>query len=222
MPPSNKWWVLPRNSNVGRRLRYADLRIYFFFLIGIHQVTYKVTWCGLMSKSDALIKVLAQALRAGGGIHSAAELAFMLGVPCNAAFRKFLTDCVKKGLIRRVVKGFYESVLTPPEPETAIFKIIKKLRSDVLSYISLESQLSHTGDISQIVMGRVTVMTKGRSACFDTPYGAIEFTHTKKPVEQIAANLYYDPDIKMYRARTEQAIADLKHCKRNLHMLEGH
>ena len=174
-----------------------------------------------MAKSDELLNALAKAVRAGGGIHSATELAFMLGVPCDPAFRKLLADCVKKGLLRRVVKGFYESVITPPEPETAIYKIVKKLRSGVLNYISLESQLSHTGDISQVVMGRVTLMTKGRSGCFDTPYGVIELTHTKKPVEQIAPNLYYDPDIKMYRANKEQAIADLKHCQRNLHMLES-
>lgn len=120
-----------------------------------------------------------------------------------------------------MVKGFYESVITPPDPETAIYKIIRKMRSGVLSYISLESQLSHTGDISQVLMDRVTVVTKGRSGCFDTPYGVIEFTHTKKPISQIAPNLYYDPDIKMYRAHKELAVADLKHCRRNLHMLEN-
>lgn len=174
-----------------------------------------------MAKSDELLNVFSKAVRAGGGVHSAAELAFMLGAPCDPAFRKLLADSVKKGLLRRVVKGFYESMITPPEPETAIYKIIKKLRSGVLNYISLESQLSHTGDISQIVMGRVTVVTKGRSGCFDTPYGVIEFTHTKRPVDQIAPNLYYDPDIKMYRAFKEQAVADLKHCRRNLHLLES-
>ena len=174
-----------------------------------------------MTKSDKLLSALAKAVKAGGGIHSAAELAFMLGESSDPAFRKFLTDSVKKGQLRRVVKGFYESALTPPEPETAIYKIIKKLRSGVLNYISLESQLSHTGDISQVVMGRITVVTKGRSGRFDTPYGVIEFTHTKKPIEHIAPNLYYDPDIKMYRANTEQAIVDLKHCQRNRHMLES-
>ena len=174
-----------------------------------------------MTKSHELLNALAKAVYAGGGIHSATELAFMLSVSCNPAFRKFLADCVKKGLLRRVVKGFYESVITPPEPDTAIYKIIKKLRSGVLNYISLESQLSHTGDISQVLNDRVTIVTKGRSGCFDTPYGVIEFTHTKKPVEQIAPNLYFDPNIKMYRAHKEQAIADLKHCQRNLHMLES-
>lgn len=174
-----------------------------------------------MAKSDELLSALALAVNAGGGIHSTTELAFMLDVPCDSAFRKFLAVCVNRGLLRRVVKGFYESVITPPEPETAIYKVIKKLRSGALNYISLESQLSHTGDISQVVMGQVTVMTKGRSGCFDTPYGVIEFVHTKKPVEQIAPKLYYDPDIKMYRATKEQAMADLKHCRRNLHMLES-
>ena len=70
-----------------------------------------------MARSDRLLNTLAKAVKAGGGIHSAAELAFMLGEPCGPTFRKFLADCVKKGLLRRVVKGFYESVLTPPEPE---------------------------------------------------------------------------------------------------------
>ena len=136
------------------------------------------------------------------------------------AFTKLLAGCVKKGILRRVANGLFESALTPPEPATAIYKIIKKMRSDVLNYISLESQLSHTGDISQVIMGRVTVMTKGRAGAFSTPYGVIEFTHTKQPISKIAPNLYFDTDINMYRANTQQAIADLKNCNRNLHMLE--
>lgn len=174
-----------------------------------------------MTKADKLLAVFASAVKAGGGIHSASELAFMLGEPYTPTFTKFLADCVKKGILRRVTKGLFESTLTPPEPETAIFKIIKKLRSGVLSYISLESQLSHTGDISQVVMDRVTVVTKGRSGIFSTSYGIIEFTHTKKTINSIAPNLYFDSDIKMYRATTEQAIADLKNCNRNVHMLES-
>lgn len=43
-----------------------------------------------MTKSDELLNALAKAVKAGGGIHSATELAFMMGVPCDPAFRKFL------------------------------------------------------------------------------------------------------------------------------------
>lgn len=90
-----------------------------------------------------------------------------------------------------------------------------------MNYISLESQLSYTGVISQIVMGRVTIMTKGRKGTFETPYGVLEFTHTSRPVDKIASNIYLDPEIMMYRASNEQAISDLRATKRNLHMLEN-
>ncbi|MCW8356426.1 hypothetical protein N5P32_11145 [Marinomonas pontica] len=145
----------------------------------------------------------------------------MLGEKHTPAFTKFLTDCVRKGVLRRVAAGIFESTITPPDGSTAIYKVVNKLRGDVLNYISLESQLSYTGDISQIVMDRLTVMTKGRSGIFPTPYGVIEFTHTKKTIETIAPNIYFDSDIKMYRAKTTQALIDLKNCNRNLHMLEA-
>lgn len=174
-----------------------------------------------MTKAEKLLSAFANAVKAGGGIHTASELAFMVGERYTPTFTKFLADCVKKGIVRRVSNGIFESALTPPEPSTAIYKIINKLRGGVLSYISLESQLSYTGEISQIIMGRVTVVTKGRSGTFSTPYGVIEFTHTKKPINKIVPNLYFDAEIKMYRAKSAQAIADLKDCNRNVHMLES-
>lgn len=174
-----------------------------------------------MDKSETLLAVFADTVKAGGGIHTSAELAFMMGEPLTPSFTKFLADCVKKGTIRRMASGVFESAITPAEPTTAIYKIINKLRGHVLNYISLESQLSHSGDISQVIMGRVTVMTKGRSGVFHTPYGTIEFIHTKKTLASLMPNLYFDNEIKMYRATTAQAIADLKSCNRNLHMLEG-
>ncbi|RCW91031.1 type IV toxin-antitoxin system AbiEi family antitoxin [Marinomonas foliarum] len=174
-----------------------------------------------MSKKEKLLSVLSDATKAGGGVHTSTEIAFMLGEKHTPAFTKFLTDCVKNGVLRRVATGIFESTITPPDGSTAIYKIVNKLRGDVFNYISLESQLSYTGDISQIVMDRLTVMTKGRSGIFPTPYGVIEFTHTKKTIETIAPNIYFDSDIKMYRAKTTQALIDLKNCNRNLHMLEA-
>lgn len=174
-----------------------------------------------MTKAEKLLAAIASMVKAGGGIHTAPELAFMLRERPGSAFTKFLADCVKKGVIRRAAKGVFESAITPADPATAIYKIVNKLRSGVLNYISLESQLSHSGDISQVPMGRLTVMTKGRSGTFTTPYGVIELIHTKQPVRKIMPNLYLDDSIGMYRAKTEQAIADLKSCNRNLHMLEG-
>lgn len=174
-----------------------------------------------MTKTENLLRVFSSSVRAEGGIHTAPELALMMDERHTPAFTKFLADCVKKGVLRRLANGIFESTLTPPDPTTALYKIARKLRGDVLTYISLESQLSHTGDISQVLMDRVTMVTRGRSGTFSTPYGVIEFTHTKKPVDKVAPNLYFDDDIAMYRAKPEQAIADLKDCNRNVHMLEG-
>ena len=46
-------------------------------------------------------------------------------------------------------------------------------------------------------------------------------SHTKKSIHTIAPNLYFDTDINMYRAKTTQAIIDLKNCNRNMSMLES-
>lgn len=172
-----------------------------------------------MTKTEKLLMVFADTVKIGGGVHTAHELAYMMGEQPTSAFTKFLADGVKKNILRRVAQGVFESSITPPEPYTAIYQIIKKLRGNVLNYISLESQLSAMGEISQIIMERVTVMTKGRSGLFETPYGSIEFVHTKKPLSQLMPELYFDEDIKMYRAKSALAITDLKHCNRNLQML---
>lgn len=173
-----------------------------------------------MTQVERLLEALARAVDAGAGIHTADELAFMVGVQKTPAFTKFLADAVKKGRLRRVCPGIYESTLTPPEPAGAIYQVIGKKRPNVLNYISLESQLSATGDISQQLLDRVTVMTKGRSGTFVTPYGTLELTHTKQPVAKIMPNLIFDATIGMYRANRQQALADLTACGRNLHMLE--
>jgi len=173
-----------------------------------------------MTRTDQLLACLSTSVRLGGGIHSASELAFMLGKRNTPAFTKFLADGVKKGVLRRVAKGLYESRITPPDPLTALYKIINKLRLGQLTYISLESQLSTLGEISQLPMGRETVMTNGRSGLFVTPYGEIEFIHTKKPVSEIMPQLYLDTEKHIYRANKALALADLKACRRNLQMLE--
>ena len=174
-----------------------------------------------MTKIERLLEVLSKSVAEGGGVLTGYELAYMMGEAYTSVFTKFLTIGVKKGLLRRVAQGVFESTITPPDATTAIYKIAKKLRKNVLTYISLESQLSYTGHISQIVMGRITLMTKGRKGLFETPYGTIEFIHTAQSVDELMDNLYFDSDIKMYRAHTELALSDLKNCKRNLHLLEN-
>jgi predicted transcriptional regulator of viral defense system len=174
-----------------------------------------------MNRTEKLVSALAASSKAEGGIHTIAELAYLTNTQATPSFRKLLIDCAKKGILRRLANGLYESTLTPPDPSKALYKTANKLRDGHLNYISLESQLSHTGDISQIPMDRITLMTSGRSGTFKTAYGTLEFTHTKKPQAKLVDKLYFDHDIQMFRASTEQALADLKSCGRNLHMLDA-
>jgi len=174
-----------------------------------------------MNKSEKLTSAIAKSITCGGSVFDTAELAYMLGEHVTPKLNKFLTDCVKKGTLIRVAKGIYTSSITPPNLSKALFNVAKKLRAGFFNYISLESQLSHTGDISQITMDRLTVMTKGRKGTFDTAYGIVEFIHTKKSLVQLESDVYFDFEIKMFRANTSRAIADLKACRRNTHMLEN-
>ncbi|WP_299267537.1 hypothetical protein [uncultured Psychrosphaera sp.] len=169
---------------------------------------------------NLLLTEISKSNKAGGSVYDTAELAYMLGKTVDPTFTKFLSDAVKKGSLVRVCKGIYYSALTPPDLSNILLETAKKLRANVFSYISLESQLSHTGDISQIIMDRLTIMTKGRKANIETAFGVIEFVHTKKPLSKLEALVYFDPEIKMFRATTELAITDLKACRRNTHMLE--
>lgn len=174
-----------------------------------------------MNRTEQLVAALAASSGFHGGIHTIAELAYLINTEATPSFRKLLVNFTKKGILRRITKGLYESTLTPPNPSTALYKIASKLREGHLNYISLESQLSHTGRISQIPMDRLTIMTKGRTGIFETPYGTIEFTHSKKTQAKLNDNLYFDHDIQMFRATADQALADLKNCQRNLHMVEA-
>lgn len=174
-----------------------------------------------MSKSKSLISAMAKSVNHGGTVFDTAELAYMLGETVTARFRKFISDCVKSEVLVRVAQGLYISKVTPPDTGSILFDIAKKLRPNVFSYVSLESQLSHTGKISQILFDRLTIMTKGRKGLFETPYGCIEFTHSKRDLLELEDKVYFDPEHKIFRATEAHAITDLKACGRNLHMLDN-
>src|SRR5690606_10369240 len=83
------------------------------------------------------------------------------------------------------------------------------------NYISLESMLSEYGAISQIPVDRLTVMTTGRKGVYKTLYGVIEFTHTKRSVEDILQSTRVIADKPLRIATPETAWRDLKRVGRN-------
>ncbi|PHM28446.1 hypothetical protein [Xenorhabdus budapestensis] len=67
--------------------------------------------------------------------------------------------------------------------------LAKAMRRGEYNYVSLESALSEYGAISQIPIDRLTVMTTGRKGTYKTPFGIIEFTHTKRSAPNIICNI---------------------------------
>lgn len=130
-----------------------------------------------------------------------------------------LSRLVKAGLLQRVCRGIYVNKHAQNLDSYVIERIAKALRKGEYNYVSLESMLSEYGLISQIPMDRLTVMTTGRSGTYKTPYGVIEFTHTKRSVADILKNIKTVPGRPLRIATEKAAIRDLKRVGRNINLL---
>jgi hypothetical protein len=160
--------------------------------------------------------------RNGGhcGIYTTNDLALMLKTPTSSNFSKLLHHATKAGVLVNVCRNLYVNPLVPPSGVGVLSKIALLLHWNKFIFISLESQLSHLGRISQVLINHLTVMTTGRSGKIKTLYGTIEFTHTSHTIEALKNDLYFDSDIGIFRAKEEKSVRDLKRVGRNIHLLE--
>lgn len=101
-----------------------------------------------------------------------------------------------------------------------IEEVAKVLRPGKLCYVSLESMLSEHGLISQIPISRISVMTTGVSGVHETPYGVIEFTHTKRSVPDILARTLHVEGRPLRIARKRVAVQDFLRVGRNTEMID--
>jgi hypothetical protein len=126
---------------------------------------------------------------------------------------------VKAGILIRACKGVYVNDFAQSKDGYIIEHIAKILRRGAYNYVSLESMLSEYGAISQIPIDRLTVMTTGRTGVYTTPYGVIEFTHTKRTIITILDGVERIPGRPLRVASKKTAIRDLKRVGRNLNLL---
>lgn len=136
------------------------------------------------------------------------------------AFAEGLNRMVREGLLVRAAKGVFVNPRAHSFDSRAIEHIARCLRPGHYSYVSLESALSEYGVISQIPMDRVTIMTTGRSGVIKTPYGVIEFTHTKQDMSTILDSTVWQEGRPLRIATKQAAYRDLKHARRNLHLVD--
>lgn len=132
-----------------------------------------------------------------------------------------LNRLVKTGLIKRACRGIYVNDNAQCFDSYTIEHIAKALRRNAYNYVSLESALSEYGVISQIPLDLLTVMTTGRKGIYKTQYGVIEFTHTKRLVENILDHIQTVAGRPLRVATKETALRDLKRVGRNLHLVQS-
>jgi len=131
-----------------------------------------------------------------------------------------LNRLIMSGILRRAVRGIYVNALASRRKPYLVEEIAVALRRGEYNYISLESALSEWGAISQIPIDRITVATTGRSGEYRTPFGVIEFTHTKRDISDILANTAFREDRPLRIANETFAARQLRRVGRNVELLD--
>ncbi len=80
--------------------------------------------------------------------------------------------------------------------------------------------LSEYGIISQVPMSRITLMTTGANGLYETPYGTIEFTHTKRHPAELIQRTRNVKGRPLRIATKQAAVADLRRAGRNVNMID--
>lgn len=172
-----------------------------------------------MKQSDAL-KRLMELDRKGRHVYTTQDLATAFGGEQGRTLEATIQRLTKAGIIERATKGVYVFNLSKHKGADTLELVARALRRGEFSYVSLESALSEYGVISQIPVGRITLITTGRKGEYRTPYGVIEFTHTKRPLSDILESAV-DRGRPLKIATKEAALRDLKRVGRNLHLIDS-
>lgn len=152
-------------------------------------------------------------------VYAKRDVAKLLG-ESSGVLSATLSRLVKAGVLVRAAHGVYVYAYSRHVAEAnTVHLIARSLRRGCVTYESLESALSSYGVISQVPVGHTMYMTTGRSGAYDTPYGSIEFTHTKRGVGDILPGLKYPQGCALPLASRRMAVDDLRHVGRNLDLV---
>ncbi len=122
-----------------------------------------------------------------------------------------------QGILIRAARGIYVNPHARSRPADTRRGLVRFLRPREISYVSLESKLSEAGIISQIATA-LTCMTTGSPGRFETPWGAVEFTHTDRTIE-VGADVVLQDDATL-EATIPTAVRDLRRVGRNLDLID--
>jgi hypothetical protein len=122
-----------------------------------------------------------------------------------------------QGVLIRAARGVYVNPHARSRPSDIRRGLLRFLRPREINYVSLETKLSEAGAISQITTA-LTCMTTGSPGRFETPWGAIEFTHTDRTI-RIGTDVVAQDDGTL-EATVRTAVRDLRRVGRNLDLID--
>lgn len=125
----------------------------------------------------------------------------------------------KYNVLKKIANGLYVNAQSK-NTDNLLYKIVQFLRPDDINYLSNESVLCNLSIISQQMLDRITVMTTGRSGIFNTPFGVVEFTHTKRDPLVILKETARPKNFPIRIANKYIAVRDLKRIGRNVNMID--
>jgi predicted transcriptional regulator of viral defense system len=163
--------------------------------------------------------VLRQWDRQGRYVFTRSALAKLFAKDQPKTFSEGLHRLVRAGILIRPCRGVYVNPNANSLDGRVIERIALALRPGEYNYVSLESMLSEYGQISQIPIDRLTVMTTGRKGTYKTPYGVIEFTHTARPLSDILPHIAQVDGRPLRVASRSIAWRDLKRVGRNTQLV---
>ncbi|MAM58830.1 MAG: hypothetical protein CMN25_16045 [Salinicola sp.] len=157
--------------------------------------------------------------RKGRSVYTLTDLAKIFPEDSPKTLQEGIRRLRRLNVLEGVQKGIYIYASSRRTKADRLEEIAKAMRRGEYSYVSLESALSAYGVISQIPVERLTIMTTGRKGTYRTPYGTIEFTHTKRAVHELLLRMR-DIGRPLKIATPEAAWADLKRVGRNTHLVD--
>ena len=174
-----------------------------------------------MRQSD-LIKELRKFEKTGRRVFSLKDLRKIFPDESDETFRVRLRTIAARadGPIKRASRGIYVYSDGVHGSSNILEEIARTARRGFHSYVSLESALSEHGLISQVMVGRLTVMTTGRSGVFKTEWGDIEFTHTERDPETFVDSLLSYEGRPLRMASKDLALRDLRRVGRNVQLVD--
>jgi hypothetical protein len=171
----------------------------------------------LMKRRDLDLK-LSQADANGVWAFTPSSFSALLGGIEPDYLRLMMKRLADQGVLTRAARGVYVNPHARSRPSDVRRALLRFLRPREITYVSLESKLSEAGAISQIA-STLTCMTTGSRGWFETPWGAIEFTHTDRAIT-MGADVVLQSD-GTWEATTRTALRDLRRVGRNLDLIDN-